>query len=326
MMAMTCTLTALGLLIALAAAGNAEAKSYPARPIRLIVVNAAGSSLDIVNRIVAGKLSDALGQQMVVDNRAGAGGTVGTAIAARATPDGYTLMAAGPSSMINSRFVYRKLAYDVLKDFDPVASTANAEAVFVVHPGLPAKNVKEFIAFAKAQPGRLNMASAGIGSSSHLAGVMFINLAGIESIHVPYKGGGPSAASVVAGESQWTITPIGAVFGHVKAGRLRALAISSKTRSPMLPELPTIDEAGVPGYEFFSWNGFFAPRGTPRAIVNSLHAATQKVLAEPDTKQLLAGQGVLPLESASPEEFARFFRADFDRVAKLISIAGIKPE
>jgi tripartite-type tricarboxylate transporter receptor subunit TctC len=302
------------------------AQTYLARPIRLIVVNAAGSSLDIVNRIVAGKLSDALGQQMVVDNRAGAGGTIGTEIAARATPDGYTLMAAGPSSMINSRFVYRKLAYDVLKDFDPVASTANAEAVFVVHPGLPARNVKEFIAFAKVQPGRLNMASAGIGSSSHLAGVMFINLAGIESIHVPYKGGGPSAASVVAGESQWTITPIGAVFGHVKAGRLRALAISSKTRSPMLPELPTIDKAGVPGYEFITWNGFFAPRGTPRAIVNSLHAATQKVLAGPDTKQLYANQGVLPLESASPEEFARFFRADFDRVANLISIAGIKPE
>jgi len=170
------------------------------------------------------------------------------------------------------------------------------------------------------------MASAGIGSSGHLAGLMFSSITVTESIHVPYKGGGPSAAAVVAGESQWTFAPLGGLIGHIKAERLRTLAISSKTRSPMLPELPTIDEAGVPGYEFFSWNGFFAPRGTPRAIVNSLHAATQKVLAEPDTKQLLAGQGVLLLESASPEEFARFFRADFDRVAKLISIAGIKPE
>jgi tripartite-type tricarboxylate transporter receptor subunit TctC len=198
--------------------------------------------------------------------------------------------------------------------------------MLVVHPGVAARSVKELIALARAQPGKLNMASAGVGSSSHLAGIMFTSLAGIQSVHVPYKGGGPMAASVVAGESQWAVAPAAALAGHVRAGRLRALALSSKVRSPLMPELPTIDEAGVPGYEYTSWNGVFAPRGTSKAIIQSWHAAIQKALALSDVKQAYANQGLTPLGSTSPEEFARFVRADFARIEKLVKMAGIQPE
>jgi tripartite-type tricarboxylate transporter receptor subunit TctC len=313
-------------LLLLFAAGNALGQSYPDRPVRVIAAQSAGSSLDTIARIVTPRLSEMLGQQLVIDNRGGAGGIIGVELAARAAPDGYTVLLGAPSSMILSRFAYAKLAFDSAKDFDPVSLIVNAESVMVVHPGLPARSVKELIALARAKPQGLNMASAGIGASSHLAGIMFMNLSGIETVHVPYKGGGPMAAAVVAGEAQWAVGPAAALMGHIKAGRMRALAISSASRSPLMPDLPTIAEAGVPGYEYTSWNGIFVPRGTPRAIIAKLHAATQKALAEPDVKQHYANQGLAPLGSASPEEFGRFFQADFARMAKLVKIAGIKPE
>jgi tripartite-type tricarboxylate transporter receptor subunit TctC len=228
--------------------------------------------------------------------------------------------------MILSRFTYTKLAFDSSRDFDAVTLTVNAESVMVVHPSLPVKSVKEFIALARAKPRSLNMGSAGIGASSHLAGIMFVTLTGIETVHVPYKGGGPMAAAVVAGEAQWAISPAAALMGHIKASRMRALAISSASRSPLMPDLPTIAEAGVPGYEYTSWNGIFAPKGTPRAIIAKLHATTQKVLAEADVRQHFANQGLSPLGSASPEEFGKFFHADFARMEKLAKVAGIKPE
>ena len=224
------------------------------------------------------------------------------------------------------RFTYKKLAFDTLKDFDPISLIVNADGVMVVNPNVPAKSVKELVALAKAQPGKLNMATAGVGSASHPAGVMFTSMTGIESVHVPYKGGGPMATGMVVGESQWAIAPAAALMGLVKAGRLRALAISSRQRSPLLPELPTLDEAGVPGYEYNSWSAFFAPKGTPRAIIRTVHATIQKALAEPAVKKLYATQGLVPTGSASPEECDRFFRADFERIAKLVKIAGIKPE
>jgi tripartite-type tricarboxylate transporter receptor subunit TctC len=310
----------------LAWGGNACAQKYPDKPVRVIAAQSAGSSLDIIGRIVTARLSEQLGQQFVIDNRGGAGGMIGVELAARATPDGYTLLIGAPSSMIISNFTYRKLPFDWSRDFAPISLIVNAEGVLAVNPALPAKSVKELIALAKAQPGKLNMASAGIGSSSQLAGIMFTNLAGIDTVHVPYKGGGPMAAAVVAGEAQWLIAPAASVVGQIKAGRLRALGLTSKVRSPLMPELPTIDEAGVPGYEYSSWNAFFAPRGTPRAIVNRLHEAIQKVLAEPEIKQQYAVQGLNPLGSASSDEFERFYHADYERVAKLVKIAGIKPE
>jgi tripartite-type tricarboxylate transporter receptor subunit TctC len=315
----------LGLLVVFCASG-ASAASYPERPVRLIAAQSAGSSLDTITRIVAPKLSELLGQQIVIDNRGGAGGIIGVELAARASPDGYTLLVGAPSSMILSRFTYGKLAFDSAKDFDAVSMTVNAESVMVTHPSVPVKTVKEFIALAKARPRTLNMASAGVGASSHLAGVMFTVLTGIDAVHVPYKGGGPMATAVVAGESQWAISPAAALTGHIKAGRMKALAMSSAVRSPLMPDLPTIAEAGVPGYEYTSWNGIFVPRGTPRAVVMKLHSVTQKVLADADVKQHYANQGLSPLGSASPEEFGKFFQADFARMARLAKVAGLKPE
>ena len=308
------------------AAVAAQSQSYPTRPIRVIAAQSAGSSLDTLVRIVTPRISELIGQQLVIDNRGGAGGTIGIEMVARSAPDGYTALVGASSSMIVSRFSYKSLPFDVLKDFDAVSNIVNADAVLVTHPSLPVKTVKELVALAKAQPGKLNMSSAGIGSSSHLAGVMFTTLAGINSVHVPYKGGGPMAAAVIANESQWCIAPAAALVGHIKSGRLRALAISSKQRSALLPELPTVDEAGVPGYEYNSWNGFFVPKGTPRAIINKLHATIQKALADPEVVKAYAAQGLTPSGSESPEAFGRYFRGDFERIAKLVQIAGIKPE
>lgn len=323
---MTHNVLKVGVLALVSAAATALAQPYPDKPIRVLAAQSAGSSLDTIARIVTIRMSELLGQQLVIDNRGGAGGIIGVELAARSTPDGYTLLVGAPSSMIISTFTYRKLAFDALKDFDPISLIVNAEGVLAVNPGVPAKSVKELIALAKSQPGKLNMSSAGIGSSSHLAGIMFTSLAGINTVHVPYKGGGPMAAAVVGGEAQWLIAPAASVMGQIKAGRLRALALSSKQRSPLMPEIPTIDEAGVPGYEYTSWNGVFAPKGTPRAIIKILYGTIQKVLAMPDVKQQFASQGLAPLGSASPEEFGKFFRADFDRIAKLVKLAGLKPE
>ena len=307
-------------------AAQSAVQGYPARPIRVIAAQSAGSSLDTIVRIVTPRLSELLGQQLVIDNRGGAGGTIGVELAARAAPDGYTALVGASSSMIVSRFTYRSLPFDVLRDFDAVSNLVNADAVLVVHPSVAAKSVKELVALAKAQPGKLNMSSAGVGSSSHLAGTMFNTLAGINTVHVPYKGGGPMAAAVVAGEAQWCIAPAAALVGHIKSGRVRALAISSKQRSLLLPDLPTVDEAGVTGYEYGSWNGVFVPRGTPKPIVRALHASIQKALADPDVVKAYGAQGMAPAGSESPEAFAKYFRGDFERITKLVQIAGIKPE
>ena len=306
--------------------GQAQAQKYPDRPVRVVVAQSAGSSMDTIARIVTNKMSEQLGQQMVIDNRGGAGGIIGVEVVSRATADGYTLLVGAPSSMIIATFTYRQVPFNWSRDFAPISLIVNAEGVLVVHPAVAARSVKELLALAKSQPGKLNMASAGIGSSSHLAGIMFTSLAGIDTVHVPYKGGGPMAAAVVAGEAQWLIAPAASVVGQIKGGRLRALGLTSKQRSPLMPDLPTIDEAGVPGYEYTSWNAFFAPRGTPPAVVNQLHAVIQKVLADNDVKQQYANQGLYPLGSESADEFARFYRADYERVEKLVKIAGVKPE
>jgi len=316
---------ALALLASLACAQAVEAQ-YPNRPIRLIAAQSAGSSLDTIIRIVMPRTSEILGQQIVVDNRGGAAGTIGVELASRAAPDGYTVLVGASSSMIVSRWTYRNLAFDVLKDFDAVSNLVNADAVLVTHPAVPVKSLKDLLALAKAQPGKLNMASAGVGSSSHLAGTLFVTMAGINTVHVPYKGGGPMAAAVIAGESSFSVSPAAAVVSHIKAGRMRGLAITSRKRSALMPELPTVDEGGVPGFEYVSWNGVFVPKGTSRPIVKTLHAAIQKALAEPQVVNGYAAQALQPSGSESPEEFGRFFRADFDRNAKLVKIAGVKPE
>ena len=301
-------------------------QAYPQRPIRMIAAQSAGSSLDTILRIFAAKMTESLGQQIVIDNRGGAGGTIGVELAARAPADGYTLLAGASSSMIVSTFTYKKLPFDTLKDFAPISLFANVEAVFVVNPALPVKSVSEFLALAKSQPGKLNMGSAGIGSSSHLAGLLFVSFTGINTTHVPYKGGGPMTTAVVGGEAQWAISPAAALVGQIRAGRLRAIAISSKQRSPILPELPTIAEAGVPGYEYVSWNGVLAPAGTPRAIVTGVHAVVRKVATVPEVKEQFATQRLAPSASESPEEMMRMIRADYATIGKVVKAAGIKPE
>lgn len=315
-----------GLLLLSYEAGIALAQDYPVRPIRVIAAQGPGSSLDTLLRIITPGLSEIIGQQLVIDNRGGAGGMLGVEVASRATADGYTLLVAARPSMIISRFTYPKLTFDARKDFEPISMTAEAYSLLVVSPSLPVKSVKELIALGKAQPGKFIMASAGVGSSSHLGGVLFNNMAGVNFLHVPYKGGGASTAAVIAGEAHWTVIPAAAAATHVQAGRLRALALSARERSPLTPDLPTIGESGVPGYEYGTWNGVFAPKGTPRAIINKWHAALQKVLAEPKVKKLYATQGLVPKGSTNPEEFRKYYLADFDQIAKIVKIAGLKPE
>lgn len=305
--------------------GSAHAQ-YPNRPIRLIAAQSAGSSLDTIIRIVTPKTGEALGQQLVIDNRGGAGGTIGAELASRAAPDGYTILVGASSSLIVSRWTYRSLGFDSTRDFDAVSNLVNADAVLVAHPSVPAKTLKDLVALAKAQPGKLNMASAGVGSSSHLAGTLFITMAGINAVHVPYKGGGPMAAAMIAGEAAFCVSPAAAVVSHIKAGRMRGLAITAKKRSALMPDLPTVDEAGVPGFEYVSWNGVFVPKGTPRPIIRTLHGAIQRALADPDVIRAYAAQGLQPSGSNSPEDFGKFFLADFERNAKLVKIAGVKPE
>ena len=305
---------------------NSQNSQYPQRPIRMIAAQSAGSSLDTLLRIFAAKMSEILGQQIVIDNRGGAGGTIGVELAARAPADGYTLLAGASSSMIVSSFTYKKLPFDTLKDFAPISLFANVEAVFVVNPTLPVKSVSEFLALARAQPGKLMMGSAGVGASSHLAGLLFVNIAGIQSTHVPYKGGGPMATAVVANEAQWAISPAAALVGLIRAGRLRAIAISSKQRSPILPDLPTVAESGVPSYEFGSWNGVLAPAGTSRLILQQINAVMRKTAASAEVKEQFASQGLAPTASESPDEFAKLIRADYATIGKVVKAAGIKPE
>jgi tripartite-type tricarboxylate transporter receptor subunit TctC len=313
-------------ILATVVATTAAAQSYPQRPVRMIAAQSAGSSLDTILRIFSAKMSDQMGQQLVIDNRGGAGGTIGVELAARAPADGYTLLAGASSSMIVSSFTYKKLPFDTLKDFAPISLFANVEAVFVVNPSLPVKSVSDFLALAKAQPGKLNMGSAGVGASSHLAGLLFVSLTGINSTHVPYKGGGPMAAAVVANEVQWAISPAAALVGLIRAGRLRAIAISTAKRSPILPELPTVAESGVPAYDYGSWNGVLTPAGTPRAIITQVHGVMRKVAAMQEVKDQFASQGLAPTASASPEEFAKLIKDDYVTIGKVVKAAGIKAE
>lgn len=307
------------------AAQAADRIDYPVRPIRVIVPNAPGSTTDLLGRIVFTRMSDRLGKQLVVDNRPGAGGTLGTEIASRATPDGYNLAGVAASQLTITPHVYRKIGYDPLRDFTPVGIFVKAQTALCVHTNLPVKTVREFVELAKAKPGELNMASAGVGSTSHLGGVMFATLAGIRANHVPYKGGGPSIASVAQGETQWTVPPLSAAMPQVRAGRMRCLATGGDRRSAVRPDMPTIAESGVPGFLFYGWNGVVAPRGTPRPIIARLNRVMGEVLTSAEVRKLYFELGEEPVHG-SPEDFGKFIREEFERMGKLVKMAGIKPE
>jgi len=290
----------------------ADAGGYPDRPIRMILPQSPGSTTDILGRIVFTRVADRLGRQIVVDNRPGAGGTMGMEISSRATPDGYTLTAIAASMLAITPHIYRKLAYDPQHDFIPVGLYVLAQTALCVNAALPVKTVRDLIELSKAKPGGLNMASAGVGSTSHLGGLMFATLAGIEANHVPYKGGGPSTAAVAQGEAQWTIPPLSAAMPHVRAGRVRCIATGGDKRSAVTPELPTIAESGVPGFEFYLWQAMIVPAGIPRAVMERLNRDVIAALNHPASKELLVNLGAEPTPS-TPQQADAHIRAELDR-------------
>ncbi len=302
-----------------------DAADYPARPIRLMVPQNPGASVDNISRILAARMGEALGQQIVADNRPGAGGTLAAEVVAHAAPDGQTLFAVATGTAVISPQTFKKLSYDPIRDFEYISLFAITQNVLVVHPSLPVKSVRELLAYAKANPGKLNMANAGAASQSHLACVLFTHMASIDVVHVPYKGGGASVTALIGNESQVTITPAPAVLGHVRGGRLRALATAGAKRSPLTPDLPTISEAGVPGYLSRGWMGLLEPARTPKPILDKLLATLVKVVETPATRELFERQGADPV-TTTPAEFKKFVAEEYARFTQAIKLANLKPE
>jgi tripartite-type tricarboxylate transporter receptor subunit TctC len=322
---MNCTLRILSLLFLLPLAAQSAEPGYPAKSVRMVVPFAAGAgSNDIMARLIAQKLTDSFGQQVVVDNRPGASGIIGCDIVAKAQADGYTvLMMSLTFTVLPSLF--SKLPYDTVKDLTPVTLVASAPLMLVVNPSLPIKSVAEFIAYAKANPGKLNFGSGGAGATPHLAGEMLKSMAGLQVTHIPYKGGAPALADLIGGQIQFMLENIPGTLPFAKAGKLRALAVTDLKRSPLLPDLPTLDESGLKGYQIVGWNGLFVPAGTPHAVVNKLHTGVVAALALPDVKERLAVLGADGVGD-SPQHFAAFIKADIAKWAKVVKDAGIKVE
>jgi len=314
---------ACGLLPLFAAAAD-PAANYPSRPIRLIIANTTGTSVDTLSRVLAARFGEELGQQIVSDNRAGAGGTIGAEIASQAAPDGHTLLISSTGMQVIAPQIYARLNYHPVNDFEAISLFAITQNLMVMNTGLPFKSVKELIAYARANPGKLRMSNAGAGFQSHLAGVLFTHMAGIDVLHVPYKGGA-SLIAVMSNESQFTIAPGPAVMGHVRGGRLRALATGGEKRSPLTPELPTIAEAGVPGYISTGWSGLMAPKKTPKAIVDKIHAALTRTLNDPATRKLMEAQGGEPVTSTGAE-FIKLINEEYKRFGQAIQLAKLKVE
>lgn len=311
-----------GLLsISLMLATSVNAQNYPAKPIRLIVPFAAGGPMDIMSRAIADKLTAAWGQQVVVDNRGGAGGSIGSEIAAHSAPDGYTLLTGHIGTHAVNVSLYRKLGYDPVRDFAPITLMATLPLGLFVHQSVPAGSVRELIAYAKARPGRINFASAGSGGPTHMAGEMFKAMAGIDIVHVPYKGNAAALNDLVAGQAQMMFSNLLTAMPHVRSGRLRAIAISSAKRSPQAPELPTVAESGVPGYDILPWYGVLAPAGTPRAIVNQLNREIRAILEAPEMKSRFMAQGV-DLGASTPEEFGKLIRTEIPKWRKVVKDSG----
>ena len=303
-------------------AAAAAAQGYPARPVRLIVPFPPGGGTDTMARVIAPKLSEYLGQQVVPENRGGAGANIGAEAVAKSAPDGYTLMLATITNAIGAS-LYTKLNYDLVRDFATVTQLATTPHILVVHPSVPARTVREFISLAKARPGELAYSSSGSGSAAHLAGELFNSLAGVKTTHVPYKGGGPSMIALVGGEVSLAFATMPSAIGYVRSGRLRGIAVTTERRSPSTPELPTIAEAGVAGYEAGSWYGLSAPAGTPKEIVARLHAETIRVLGLVDVKDRLFNAG-FEIVTSTPDRFAAFTRNEIQKWGKIVKSAGLK--
>lgn len=314
----------LALILALAlGCADASAQVYPAKPIRLVVGFTPGGAADYVARSIAEPLGRALGQNIVVENRAGAGSSIAADYVAKSAPDGYTMLIASPSSISVNPALNPKLGYS-LRDLAPVTKVSSSPLLIAVHPGVAANNIKELIAIAKKSPGKLNYASSGNGSAPHLAGVLFCGLAGVEMTHVPFKGGGPAVQSVLAGDTQVTFATPPSVLPLVQAGRLRPLAITSRARSPLVPDLPGMEEAGLPGYELAFWYGFFFPAGTKPEVIKRMFEATQSVLRQSAVKQALAREGTEAVGSRSPGGFEAFLAEDEKFWVRLVKESGAK--
>ena len=300
----------------------ALAQAYPAKPIRFLVPFAPGGGNDVVARLIGGRFSEVWNQQVIVDNRGGAGGNIAAEIAARSPPDGYTIFLFNSANAI-APGLYRNLPFDPRKDFEPVILISTSPFALVVHPSTPAHSVQELIALAKAKPGGYVYASGGNGSSTHLAAEQFRQMAGIEMVHVPYKGAGPAFVDLLAGQVALYFSSIPPALPHVKSGRVRALAISSERRTPLWPDLPTIAEAGVPGYASGASYGLVTPAGTPAVVVRKLNADVARILSEPDLRARLAGQG-MDIAAGTPQDFARFMQAEIAMWAQVIKTSGAR--
>jgi len=315
------TLATLAMLAATAPVRAQAADSYPSKPIRLLVGFPPGGSTDILSRQVGLRLAESLGQQVVIDNRAGAAGNLASELVAKGNPDGYTLLMATVSSHGINPGLYKKVPYDPVKDYAPVTLIASYPLILAVNPGVPVKNVKELIALAKGKPGTVRFGSSGNGSPGHLSGEIFKGMAGVDMVHVPYKGGAPSTLAVLSGEVQITFATLPGAMPHIKSGKLNGPAVTTAKRSPALPEVPTIAEAGLPGFDVSSWAGLMAPAGTPKAVVQKLNTATVKALANPDMRARLAGEGAEPVGN-TPEQFAAFVKVELAKWALAIKQAG----
>jgi tripartite-type tricarboxylate transporter receptor subunit TctC len=304
---------------------SALAQNYPSKPIRILIAQAPGSATDVISRVVGNRLSEALGQPIVIEAKPGAGGALGTEAAARSAPDGYTLFMANNSTHGSNPALYPKLPYDAVKDFAPITLVAQVPYVLVVDPSLPAKSVAELIALAKSRPGKMNYASAGNGSTHHFCGELLKTSAGLDIQHVPYKGSPPAIAGLLGGEVSMMFANLTDIGAQLRAGKLRPLAVTTARRAPSLPELPTLAEAGVAGFEIQSWFGLMAPAGTPAPIVARLNAESVKVLARADVQQTLGAQG-LELAPGTPEQFAAHIRSEIDKFTRIARGANIKAE
>lgn len=312
-----CAMTALFLFSACAGA-----QAYPTKPLRLIIPFAPGGTNDIIGRLVAQKLGEAIGQQVIPDNRGGAGGSIGMEVAAKSAPDGYTIVIGHIGTLAVNPTLYSKLAYDPVKDFAPITLVSKLPNLMAVNPTVPAKSVAQFIALAKSSPGKLSYGSGGTGGAGHLATEYFRLLTKIDMVHVPYRGTGLAVIDVISGQLDMVMAGVPAIVPHTRAGKLRALGVSGSTRLAILPDVPTIAESGAPGYDATQWYGILAPAGTPKAVLASLHAGLEKSLASPVLKERFAADGADPFMT-TPEEFTAFMKREIARWAPVIKKAGL---
>ena len=319
----------LGIMVALALAcgalSTARAQTYPSKPVRIVVPFAPGGTTDILARLVGQRLSDALKQSVVIDNRPGANGALGTEIVAKSAPDGHTIVMGYLGSFAIGPNLYSKLPYDPVRDFAPITLVASTTQALAMHPSLPVRSTRDLVALAKRQPGQISYASAGIGAPSHLAGELFKMMAGVDLVHVPYKGSGAAINDLLGGHVALSFGGLAAAMPHVKTQRLRVLAIASGARSPAMPQVPTIAESGLPGYDVSSWFGLLAPAGTPREVIARLHSEVVRILKAEDVKQQLAADGA-EVVASRPDEFAAYIKSELAKWGGVVKAARIKAE